>query len=372
MVRLYLYSVISLLVAGVVFPIGLAAQNVTSALSLSSSEWIWNSATATANAQVGLRKVLTPPLGKSLMAAEIIISSDINFQLYVNGDYVGTGDRPSFGHRFCVDLLPSYNVFAVNASTTVSGTDDGGLVATILVTYTDGTTDTLVTDSSWRATGPPPPGWETLCFDDATWPAATVVGSYGVSPWQNVVVALPADPPIVALTNAVWIWTSPVTASGVVPVGPRAFRRTFTPDPNQVPASATILISADNEYSFYLNGVSVGNGTSYTVAQQYTINFVLAPSELVLAVLATNTGGPAGVLVSMEINMAPRGRNNCIAGVFLTSDALWKSTEGAIPAGFEQPDYDDSTWPAVASQGAYGIAPWAQLTITTVPTPVAV
>ncbi|KAJ7016997.1 hypothetical protein C8F04DRAFT_1339285 [Mycena alexandri] len=163
MVRFHIHSVISLLVAGAAFPVVLAAQNVssvspardaTSALSLSSSKWIWNSVTATAGAQVGLRKVFRPPFGKSLIAAEIIISSYINFQLYLNSNYVGTGNRSNFGHRFCVDLLPSYNVFAVNASTTVSGIDDGGLVATILVTYTDGTTDTLVTDSSWRAKGP--------------------------------------------------------------------------------------------------------------------------------------------------------------------------------------------------------------------------
>ncbi|KAJ7044357.1 lectin [Mycena alexandri] len=368
MVRFYLHAVVSLLVAAL--PLGLA--DVTSALSLSSSKWIWNSVTATAGAQVAQRKVLTPPLGKSLVAAEIIISSYINFQLYVNGDYIGTGNRPSFGHRFCVDLLPSYNVFAVNGSTTVSGSDDGGLVATILVTYTDGTTDTVVTDSSWRTMVPPPPEWETLCFDDTAWPAATVVGSYGVSPWQNVVVALPADPPVVTLTNAVWIWTSPVPAGGAVPVGSRAFRRTFIPDPNQVPASATIIMAADNEYTLYLNGVTVGSGSNWPDAQRYTINFASAPSELVLAVLATNAGGPAGVLMSMEINMVPRGRNNCTAGVFLTTDGLWKSTEGAIPAGFEQPDYDDSTWPAVGSQGAYGIAPWATLTITPVPTPVTI
>ncbi|KAJ7779817.1 hypothetical protein B0H16DRAFT_726385 [Mycena metata] len=384
MVQFHLHSVIALLVAGASLTSGLAVQNatnvspapdVTSPLTLSASRWIWNSATTTANAQIGLRKDFTPPLGKALIAAEIIIAGNNRFQLYVNGDYLGAGDRPRFGHRFCVDLLPSFNVFAVNASTTVSGSGgvSGGLIATILLTYTDGTTDTLVTDSSWRVKQAPPAGWETLGFDDTTWAVATVVGSYGVSPWQTVVVALPADPPVVSFANVAWVWTDVVPASGTVPAGSRAFRSTFVPDPNQVPASATIIISADNAYTLYVNGVTIGSGSSWPTAQRYTVNFTSRPTELVLAVLATNTvASAAGVILSMEVNMVPSGRNNCTAGVFLMTDGSWKSTKDLIPAGFEQPGFDDSTWPAVVGEGAYGVAPWDTLTIATVATPVAV
>ncbi|KAJ7724022.1 hypothetical protein B0H16DRAFT_1895634 [Mycena metata] len=71
----------------------------TSALSLSASKWIWNSVTAAANAQVGLRKDCTPPLGKALIAAEIIISVDSILQLYVKGDYVGTASTSSLSTR---------------------------------------------------------------------------------------------------------------------------------------------------------------------------------------------------------------------------------------------------------------------------------
>ncbi|KAJ7764357.1 hypothetical protein B0H16DRAFT_1799871 [Mycena metata] len=343
--------------------ISLTAATADSSLALSTSKWIWNSATAIPNALLALRKDFTPPLGKALIGAEIVITGDDIYELYVNGDYVGSSTpvtRPRFAQRFCVDLLPSFNVFAVNASTTGSGADSGGLLATILLTYTDGSTDTLVTDSSWRAKSGLPLGWETLAFDDTAWPVATVVGSYGVAPWDNVLVNIPADPPVLSFERAVWIWTDVVPASGILPAGSRAFRRSFPLGLNQTPSTATILISADNEYTLYANGVTIGSGSNFKIAQRYTVNFKSAPTELVFAVIVTNTAAStAGLLVSMEVNMVPTGRTNCTAGGLLLTDAGWKSTKGSIPIRFEQPGFDDSAWPAVVQQVSYPAAPWA-------------
>ncbi|KAF7374128.1 hypothetical protein MSAN_00294100 [Mycena sanguinolenta] len=318
--------------------------DVTSALDFTASKWLWSSTTATANVIVGFRKDFTPPLGKSLIAAEIIFTVYSNLNFYVNGVYIGSGNsesgnlpaRPRFARRFCVDLLPSYNVFAVNASAAMSGTDWGGFIATILVTYSDGTTDTLITDSSWRMKSPLPLGFEQPSFDDTAWPVATAVGSYAAGAWDDVLVTYPVDPP-------------PAEYS---PAGSRAFRRTFTPAPGQVLGVATILVTADNEYTLYVNGVTIGSGTSFKVAQKYTIDFASTPAEVVLAVLATNTAAsPAGMLFAMEVNMVPSGRVNCTAGAFVLSDAGWKSTKGAIPAGWEQPGFDDSAWPAAVGGG---------------------
>ncbi|KAJ7262730.1 hypothetical protein B0H12DRAFT_1217511 [Mycena haematopus] len=352
------------------------APDVTSSLDFTASKWIWSSATATANTFVGFRKDFTPPVGKALIAAEIIFTVLLNLDFYVNGVYIGSSNtpaRPGFARRFCVDLLPSYNVFAVNASTTTSGANNGAFIATILVTYSDGTTDTIVTDSSWRMKSGIPLGFEQPSFDDTAWPVATVVGSYGVGAWDDVSVYIPADPPVLQLARAQWIWTDVVPASGTLPVGSRAFRRTFAPAPGQVPGVATIIITADNEYTLYVNGVTIGSGTSWKTAQKYTVNFASAPTEVVLAVLATNTAASvAGVLVAMEINMVPSGRVNCTAGAFILSDAGWKSTKSAIPTGWEQPGFDDSAWPAAVAEAYYPAAPWDTVTIAAPSPPVTV
>ncbi|KAJ7695314.1 hypothetical protein B0H14DRAFT_2611071 [Mycena olivaceomarginata] len=373
--RVALLSSLSLLFA----PFSFAAVNnvtnrglappVTRALTFASSDWIWTS-TAKANAFVALRKDFTPPLGKALIAAEILIDAENMFTLYVNGDLVGSAAyRINFAYRFCVDLLPSYNVFAVNASTV---TTDGALLASILLTYSDGTTDTLVSDSTWRVNKGLPIGFEQLSFDDTAWPGATVVA--GSAPEF-----IPSVPPVVDLEHAEWVWTDVVPASGKVPASQRAFRRTFIPAPGQVPASATIIITADNQYTLYVNGATVGNGTSSKVAQRYTINFATPASEVVLAVLATNNvASPAGVLVAMEINMQPTGRTNCTAGAYVLTDARltaeqWKSPKGAIPDGFERPGFDDSAWPVVVSEEVYAVGPtWGTVTISPLSTPVTI
>jgi hypothetical protein len=335
-------------------------ERATAPLSLAASDWIWLPTTAASSA--ALRKDFTPPLGKALIAAEIIITASANpTDFFVNGEYIGSTILPNhiqFAQRFCVDLLPSFNVFAANATSN----GHGGLLATILLTYSDDTTDTLVSDSSWLVHAGSPAGFEQLSFDDTAWAPATVAGKYGAAPWGTVEIA--SDPPVLALAHANWIWTDVVPASGNLPAGSRAFRRTFTPAPGQTPMSASIIIAADNQYNLYVNGVSVGNGTNWKVAQHYTVNFETPTSDLVLAVLATNNAASAaGLIVAMEINMQPGGRNNCTAGSFLLSDGLWKSTKGAIPAGFEQPGFDDSAWPAAVDEAGYGRPPWDTITI---------
>lgn len=124
----------------------------------------------------------------------------------------------------------------------------------------------------------------------------------------------------------------------------------------------------------YVNGVLVGSAADYKVTQQYTVNLQPA-SELVFAVLATNNGpaaNPAGVLAAIEINMAVVGRANCTSGIFILSDAGWKSTKGAIPDGFELPGFDDSAWPEVKAQAAYPGAPWGTVILAAASPPVTV
>ncbi|KAJ6512346.1 hypothetical protein DFH09DRAFT_1374198 [Mycena vulgaris] len=330
-------------------------------LGFSASEWIWT-ATTVPGATRALRKDFTPPFGKSLVAADIVIAANSAATLFVNGELAGTSNANRYARRLCVSLLPSFNVFAINATT--GSTTTGAVLAAIQVTYSDGTTDMLVTDASWRVSNTSPAGFEQLSFDDTAWPLATIFGPYGVAPFTTVFI--PTTPPSVSLDNAHWIWTTGVPTSGLVPSGPRAFRRTFTLMPGEVPASTTIIITADDAYTLYVNGVLIGSGGNSKLAQHYTVNLQPAPT-LVVAVLATNTGAApssAGVLASIEINMAPTGRANCIAGALLLSDGQWKSsTDAVIPASFQLPGFDDSAWPAVALQAAYPLAPWGTVTI---------
>ncbi|KAJ7834405.1 hypothetical protein B0H13DRAFT_2369902 [Mycena leptocephala] len=303
------------------------------ALDFTGASWIWSS-----DSQVGVlsafRKDFTPPFGKSLIAAEIITAVDNSLAFYVNGQFIGNGSGlhgVRFARRFCASLLPSYNVFAVAASTTLPTQTPPAFIATIYLTYSDGTTDTLVTDTSWRAMSPFPVDFAQLTFDDTTWPVATVVSTNPDLPFGSVFI--PTDPPVVSFAWTPW---------------------TFTTAPGEVAATATIMITADDEYTLWVNGVLIGSNNNYVIAQVYTVD--LAPTDtIVFAVLATNGGtGPN-----------PRGY---WPGALLQTDVTWKSTQGSIPTGWELPGFDDSAWPPVVVAGLYPNAPWGSV-MTAAPSP---
>ncbi|KAF7359269.1 Carbohydrate-binding module family 67 protein [Mycena sanguinolenta] len=125
---------------------------------------------------------------------------------------------------------------------------------------------------------------------------------------------------------------------------------------------------ADDGYTLYVNGMPVGAGTTWQVAQKYTVNLAPAPNVL-FAVKATNGGtgnNPAGLVAAIEITMADC---NCASGAFLLTDGSWKFNTGT-PVGFELPGFDDSSWPAATVEGAYGMSPWGTVTVTEVSGPI--
>ncbi|KAJ6503520.1 hypothetical protein C8R45DRAFT_817870, partial [Mycena sanguinolenta] len=329
------------------------------------------------------RKDFTPPLGKTPSGAEVIITAANYFNFYVNGDFVGSGmDGQGIAQRFCIPLLASSNVFAISASNTVpaDATRLSLLIVTILVTYSDHTTDTIVSDGTFRISGGSPPGFEQPSFNDTAWIGATVVGAYGNAPWGTV--AIPSNPAVLDLASSFWVWTDVIPAGTWpdLPVGSRAFRRTFTLAAGEIAANANIVIGADDEFTLWVNGGQVGTGDNWEIAQNYVVNFASAPTEIVVAVIVTNTGGPAGFLFSMEVNMVPtaaspatRGWGNCTAGAYVVSDNGWLSTTGAIPSGFQQPGFDDSAWPAVVEEALYSVGgAWPAIPIAPAPAPITV
>ncbi|KAJ6606424.1 lectin [Mycena vulgaris] len=338
------------------------------ALDFAASKWIWTGDVSDGQAPVGaraFRKDFTAPLGKTPVQADIIMTADNGLTLYVNGEQVGTGGDFRFAERFCVPLRQCLNVFAVTAVNAATVPNPAGLLATIQITYSDGTTSTLVSDATWRASVTVPAGYEQLSYDDNSWASAVVEGAYGVSPWGQI--AIPSDPPVLSLTNAAWIWTNEVV-NGNAPPGPRAFRRTYTPPTGQTATSATIVIVADNEYSLYVNGVLVGSGTDFHTAQTYTVD--LSPAQnVVFAVYAVNVdivNNPAGLLAAIEVKTA---ECKCTSGAIFVTDGAWKSSTGT-PIGFQLPGFDDSSWPAATVEGPEGMAPWGKTTVTSSSGPV--
>jgi RHS repeat-associated protein len=143
--------------------------------------------------------------------------------------------------------------------------------------------------NTWlTTTKPPSQGWNTApnWLPASAWSQAYPSQNYGSAPWGTIT-GWPD-------TNAQWIWAT-TNADVSASLDPVWFRRIFT-----VSTSATlnVAITVDNTYVVYLDGSSLGTGNNWQQVGSYTST--IGPGYHVLAINATNTGGPAGLLVSVK------------------------------------------------------------------------
>ncbi|KAF8892360.1 hypothetical protein CPB84DRAFT_1783804 [Gymnopilus junonius] len=261
------------------------------------------------------------------------------------------------GHNFkaaeayCIRLAPDCNVFAVNATNDLTVRNPAGLLATIQIKYTDGFTDTIVTDANWHSFTSVPNGFQNNDFDDSAWPPATIEGNYGVAPWNAVTIPSSASSTPLTLSDANWIWTNEVSG-GNAPVGTRAFRKDITLPTGQRATSATFLVDADNGYTLYLQGNIVGSGDDYTSANP-------SASQISIVAFTANTGGPAGFIAAVELEMEDC---DCGSVTSFVTDGTWKYSISP-PSGFQNATFDASGWPNAVVEGKYGIAPWGNVPV---------
>ena len=178
-----------------------AAQNVTSGLavpSLTGANWIWNVPNANSSTPAGtiyLRKTFTVADPAALASAILRVNADDGHTTYVNGAEVSAsgGANNAWQTSQISDikslLVPGTNVIAIAAS------NAGSAGSVITAAQLDSTR--IVTDATWKALpgtpASPPAGWNTVGFDDSSWPAANISGAYGITPW-NTNVQEPAGP----------------------------------------------------------------------------------------------------------------------------------------------------------------------------------
>jgi len=158
------------------------------------------------------------------------------------------------------------------------------------------------------------------------------------------------------IAKAAWIWAGDTQACYV--------RKTFQLD--AIPEQARGVVSAYSGFRLWINGKKIeeeiGPWANWRKPESFTVTPYLRKGENVVAVWGqlyagqnVNKGSKAfrskGIVLALKMRQADRGEQG------LVTDATWR---GAIEAadGWEQPDFDDSTWPAVRVCGAMGDAPW--------------
>ncbi|KAK0460147.1 uncharacterized protein EV420DRAFT_1763087 [Desarmillaria tabescens] len=302
----------------------LDARAVAPTLDFDESNWIWTGERPMPLGVRPFRKAIPASRTKCPVCATIIISSDDLYSITVNGVEIGSGNGWTHPAAYTAGLQPENdNVFAIAVNNTVG--DAASLIATILVDYKDGTTETIITDSTWKTLRTvPPSGWTNPSFDDASWGNAVSIMAGTSTPWGQPFVL----PPAVNVMGTRRIWTNETDAQQAAPVGHRPFRKTITSPYGKAAVCGKVVITTDNAYTLYVNGGNI----AYSIPQ-------LDPDVNVVAVDGENQPPVSGAWVGAGILIA---YNDGSSERYYT-DASWKTLIFAPPAGFEEAGTDDSS-----------------------------
>lgn len=129
---------------------------------------------------------------------QVTVAADDEYELYVNGTFLGSGNVWYTATRYTVDPIIGKNVVAIK------GYDAGGVVCG-LVAEIEFMGTKFVTNDTWKVSTVEETGWESIQHNDLNWENATSYGLHGTAePWassQNVANISTTD-------NVHWIWSS--------------------------------------------------------------------------------------------------------------------------------------------------------------------
>jgi putative heme-binding domain-containing protein len=156
--------------------------------------------------------------------------------------------------------------------------------------------------------------------------------------------------------KAYWIWYPGGDPTKDAPKGTVYFRKVFAinRDIQQPVDEGTLDITADDEFTVWVNGALVGKGKEWKRAQSFDVKKHLIHGKNVIAVEAVNHGGSAGLLV--RLGYLPNGMSK----IALFSDGTWKTSQTA-GEGWQKIAFDDGKWQTAQVLGPNGIKPWGQL-----------
>ncbi|MFA6174119.1 MAG: glycosyl hydrolase [Kiritimatiellales bacterium] len=157
---------------------------------LSGAKWIWfNEGHPGVSALPGacyFRR--TVKVDGDVESARLVMTADNNFEVWVNGKRIGSGDKWESGCVMSIgaQLKPGENIIAVEADNTTGDPSPAGLIAAVKIKYRDGRTQELCTDAAWEAAKTVSGNWKTGTASAPEWIAARELGALGIAPWGEV------------------------------------------------------------------------------------------------------------------------------------------------------------------------------------------
>ncbi len=175
------------------------------------------------------------------------------------------------------------------------------------------------------------------------------------SDWKARWIGVDGEEKEIRFQGADWIWFPEGQPERSAPLGTRYFRRFI--EARQGIKTARLLVTGDNSYAVFFNGVELGKGHSYRAAAEHDLLPHLKVGKNLIAASVENVGGgpnPAGFAARLELTYSDGER------VVVQTDESWWTT-AALFERWEQPDYDHSTWLRARKLGPLGIEPWGDV-----------
>ncbi|KAJ7440127.1 hypothetical protein FB451DRAFT_990262, partial [Mycena latifolia] len=272
-------------------------------------------------------------------------------------------------HLLRAALNATTNVFSVLAGATINpGAPAPGLLASVHLTYTDNTTDSFVSDTSWRVTADIPTDFP-LPLETTAFTTAAVLAPYGSGPWGNDATLASPDPAPLNLSASAWLWSNPNASTVSVPVGNTGFRKVMSAPIGKIATSAQVLLTVDNSFDLFVNGRFVGSPPydsivpgvvpAWNYAQLFTAG--LDAETNVFVVIAKKIANPdvpdgpspPGFIATIRIFYADNSSD------VIGTDATWLTGDVTDTATFLS--VADAELAPSTAQGPFGMAPWGQL-----------
>ncbi|KAJ7100124.1 hypothetical protein B0H15DRAFT_508435 [Mycena belliarum] len=342
---------------------GVTKRDALSDSGLKSASWIWTSGATVGN--VAFLKSFTSAGGKTASSATITMTAVNQFTLWVNGKAIGASgdgaDDWKTAQVFNAALstpTTTFSVLAVNKAN--AGGPAPALLAAIQIKYSDGSSETITSDSSWRVSAIIPSDFPTPS-DVSRFVAASAAASFGSGVWGSSVAVAAADPSTPPLSGSSWIWDTPIAAT-TARAGTAGFRKTVASPRGKSATSAVIVITVDNGFSLYVNEKYVGapevDLPDFHHPYQFRVALSAASNSFTvfgqnIPAAGTLDAGPAGILAAIRIQYSD-GSSDLVG-----TDASWLTGPfKTVPAFLVAPDASLSRTFAI---GAAGAAPWGAL-----------
>lgn len=174
--------------------IAATALSQPQAITFDGAKWIWSPMSDPAGnpndylaGSVYFRASVELPAAAKIQSAQIIITCDNLFVLFVNGKPVGESDadNSAWGKPRKYDiaplLVPGRNVFAVHGVNTLPG--PSGLIAKCIIQTDAPKPIVLVTDAQWKCSDQEAKNWHAPQFDDNGWTPSHLIADFGARPW---------------------------------------------------------------------------------------------------------------------------------------------------------------------------------------------